>query len=189
MNKINFSEAFIPKIISGEKTQTRRLVKEGEYFDYELTRIPFQTRVVIVCSKLNGKGKVKWQVGKKYPVCVKGKQVWYCPKCKSNLSIAKYIYDEIGKSFALKIGAVCNNCEEYAKPLFIELTAIRKEKLLDITEEEAKKEGFKDRTRFIEGFCWIYYKWNAGEVFRNIMSGKILSLNPDVWVLEFKVVE
>jgi hypothetical protein len=100
-----FKSEFIPKIISGEKTQTRRLVKEGEWLadkdciDLELSKPkPFYRFDGIKDTVMQGKQtirkknnvtikkiencRVKWQVGKEY--CVKfkrtGKAIIYNPK-------------------------------------------------------------------------------------------------------------
>ena len=75
-----------------------------------------------------------------------------------------------------------NTIPEGWKLLFIELVSIRKEKLLDISEEDAKREGFKN----IVGFLDTFYKINK----HNIGKEQVKEIyNPDAWVLEFKVVK
>lgn len=173
MSKLNFSPEFIFKILSGEKTQTRRLVKEGEYEDC------FDDDLIFIAKGNLNKYKIKWQVGKKYAVCVKGEPIWYCPKCP-------YV---MKPDLMFKVHQVTCYCGELTKPLIIELTEIRKEKLLDITEEDAKKEGFKSKDHFIDGFILIY---KGKKVFDNLTKifGHIVNYwNPWVWVIEYKVIK
>ena len=175
-----FKPEMIQAILAGQKTMTRRLVKEGE----ELIAWSEEADAVI-----NSKGRLRFRMGQKRAVCPgRGKpRVKYCSNCKTIPFVERYEY--------------CNNCvtkiKEKLKPLFIELVAIKKEKLLDISEEDAKREGFNDREQFFLTFKEInsvrakkalslekkgmYAKdslWNESD----------LEFNPDVWVLEFKVI-
>ncbi len=193
-----FQKESIEAILDGRKTMTRRIVKEGE--------LEFQEP----CRVETFLGRVKWRVGKKYAVCPgRGKpQIWYCPKCKRLLDMNWYKtgFDNIE----------CNNATCFKKgiyithfvPLFIELVSIRKEKLLDITEEDAKKEGFESKGHFLLKFCEINkmeYEWISSPELVAKATGlsrfekDLLCLpevpsfkvnkNPDVWVLNFKRVD
>ena len=62
---------------------TRRLVKEGEGFISVIADNKIMNQKVFSINFKKETTKVKWQVGRKYAVCVNGKQVWYCPKCLS----------------------------------------------------------------------------------------------------------
>jgi hypothetical protein len=187
-----FQKESIEAILAGRKTMTRRLVKEGEYlktgefayngwYDYEKNNEKELIRVV-------KNKRVKWQVGRKYSVCPgRGKpQVWYCPDCKFNIINGKEMYDKFK-------GVQCK-CGTMMKPLFVEVTGIRKEKLLDITEEDAKREGFLTKAHFIETFYKINkikYQTLVDEKmskFLNQPESFIAKKNPEVWVISFKVV-
>ena len=77
----------------------------------------------------------------------------------------------------------CALCEHSMNSLRIVLTSIRKEKLLDVSEEDAKKEGFKTKGNFVKAFQTINLQ--------AIKKKKIKYLgdwNPEVWVLSFSVV-
>lgn len=177
-----FKPEMIVQILAGKKTMTRRLVKEGEY----CTNIK-EIGIVAVYKKIGIKQRTKWFVGKRYAVCPgRGKpQAWYCPDCKHIFS----------KGMILEIACKCNplppknNDIVKWKPLFIELIAIKKEKLLDITEEDAKREGFDSKYQFLDTFFKInkasMTKEQQRDYWVNCTIGKY---NPDVWVLTFKVI-
>ena len=69
------------------------------------------------------------------------------------------------------------------KPLRYKLTAIRSEKLLDITRSGIKKSGFKNKKEFMEFFNKNNSKKRAEAFYENI-GGK--TWNPEVWVLTIK---
>ena len=105
----------------------------------------------------------------------------------------------------------CLNCFKLGVPLEAEnlkrlrivLTSIRKERLLDISEEDAKKEGFEDNVELICAFCKIY-KSSCPKNLRDHLfirdekdekygsNGTVVYVilqewNPEVWVLSFSV--
>jgi len=170
-----FKPEMIKQILAGKKTMTRRMVKVNEGLNK--TGFVYQTY-----ERLEGiKIRVKWMLGRKYAVCPgRGKpQVWYCPYCKKI-------------AFKNSSGFMVTTCLCYTEetPLFIKLVSIRKEKLLDITEEDAKKEGFKDtQSEDVD----LSAKQNFLDTFQKInklRTGEFgtLTEDPDVWVLEVKVV-
>ncbi len=172
-------------ILDGTKTCTRRLVKEGEDWLEYIKETPKEKQIVGVTSKPNFKKhtlKIKWQVGRDYCVSLgRGKAgLWYCPKCKAILIDKKFIGKEI-------IGEKCSECGLHEnekrtitakfKPLRFKITGIRKERLLDLTEADTKKEGFKNKMDFLYAFLKINKLWEEN----------IKCPNPEVWVLDFKV--
>jgi len=174
---MNFNVEFVEKILSGEKTQTRRLVKEGEY---EINLFPSNKIGQVIKARKNNVKKysgVKWQIGKDYAVqSGRGKKgLWYCPKCKLN-------YEDN----AFNCGCTPH---PYIKsiPLRVVIKNIRKERLLDISEEDAKREGYRNKDDFVDGFVLI----NKGRpIYENLTKvfGHIVSYwNPSVWAIEFEV--
>lgn len=116
----------VQKIISGEKTSTVRLKKEGESFSEGLERV----------TTLAFASPDKWRVGGEYSVQLKrgGKGLKYCSKC---------------------LGFTClreNNHTKSINPLRVRITSIREIRLLDITEEETMHDGFRSRENFIKYF-------------------------------------
>lgn len=208
-----FKPEMIEQIILEKKTQTRRLVKDNELAEgFPITKLGGKSKGIrAVIKYTTGKKKetedyspsrLKWKVGNKYAVCPgRGKpQVWYCPKCKRMIRKLIYsfgddyccscvnTYSRISKDFVLAIGSYKQAFDlemkkNNWKALFIELVSIRKEKLLSITESDAKKEGFENKKEFIKTFYKINTLHHPSEVVFGIW-------NPEVWVLSFsKVVD
>jgi len=85
-----------------------------------------------------------------------------------------------------------NNIPKGWKPLRVVIKSIRKEKLLDISKTDVKREGYKNCVEFVETFVGLNAKHLPKEIKKlNGMiypSLKKLELwNPFVWVLEFEV--
>lgn len=69
------------------------------------------------------------------------------------------------------------------KALRIVITEIRKEKLLDINEEDANKEGFNSVNDFLNAFS------KANRKGKRIQRSDFIDWNPEVWVLNFELVK
>lgn len=168
-------------------------------------------------------GKVKWQVGKDYAVQPgRGKAgVWWCSTCKTILKFEDkdddYLYTECKCYFC------CGNVHLYFPkkeikkmmedwpasypnkwiPFRRRIIKIEEQKLLDITEEEAKKEGFKTMLHFLDYFYRIYGKKKGFTLYQKSYERKKLITilkelidiknwkywNPDVWAITFEVVK
>ena len=76
----------------------------------------------------------------------------------------------------------CGECLIDLKPLRIKITGIRKERLLDISEEDAKREGYKSKEDCIEVFCKLNFKVKA---VKGASEYKFPLEFVEVWVLEF----
>lgn len=185
---MQFKEEFIPKIISGEKTQTRRLVKEGD----AITAVHSKNKIYAI-GKILPPHRTKYQVGKDYVVQTKrgGKGLWYCPKCKKS----SYLVNSFGswkKADSIKKFCECsmkiiseNPYTGTFKPLRIKITDIRQEKLLDISEADARAEGFKNKLEFAVYFCGLYKKNVVYEDYGSFKAVNTFGWNPEVWALTF----
>lgn len=202
MSGLSFLPEFIPKIIDGSKTQTRRLVKEGEFLIEGFEKNPNNIWVFN-----NNSQRIKWQVGKDYAV--------QSGRGKPTVLICKDCSLVSANSCLLNIHCHCE--DDNWKPLRVRLTAIRRERLLDITEEEAKKEGFEAFNEKLVVETYNTAKWNFLSNFSNLNLGKKLKSmggkatggvgwlnkyiedivietkdkkiwNPEVWVLMFEKV-
>jgi hypothetical protein len=156
-----FSEKSVEGLLSGRKTQSRRLVKDGEMLvpndTYKEGNVFLKSDVVV------HKFRPKWRVNKDYSVQLgRGRK---------------------GLSFRVKI------------------VGIRKERLLDISEEDAKREGYKNIWDFISAFCnlnkiipnaYEALMVSNGEItFSNTKLKKRIKeyYNPFVWVLSVEVMK
>lgn len=181
-----FSDKLYPRpivemILDGTKTQTRRLVKEGECFGYDV-KSDYDT--VASTHKIKGKKVTgverlghprKWQVGRDYAVQLgRGKPgLWH------NL---KFNVFEEGKVL-LGPSTIVNHvglAKAGWEPFRIVITGIRKERFCDISLDDAKKEGFKTTWDFMKAFC---------KVNKIAYEGQYLTANKEVWVLDFKIKE
>jgi len=154
-----FSNKSIQDILNNKKCQTRRLVKEGEELrDWDASSIGGKHQIFVVNSK--NKYRVKWKVRNEYVIQNKrgGSTLGLCD-CKKLFTETE------------------TRCHAGWKPIYLEFIHIKKEKLLNITEEDAKKEGYKSREEFINAF-WKINKNNLKQV-----GAKT---NPYVWVITFK---
>lgn len=172
-------------ILDRTKTQTRRLVEEGDEGIYFSGKLPDKLNYL----KVNFKGgRLKWKVGQDYSVQPgRGKAgLWYCPKCK-------YVFDD-------RLPMICYECEQGSipfKPLRIKITDIRKEHLCNISEEDAIAEGTGSgdslRTanqKYVETFI-TKVAWNKVPTDLKKRFGKERAFciatrwNPKVWVLKW----
>ena len=166
---MQFKPEMINKIVSGQKVQTRRLVKDKELYNSDNGDI-----VVVHKNK-----KTKWLVGNKYSIqpCRGKKTVEYCLCCKKSDPV-------------INSTGTCESCNLFFlhTPLQIRILAIRKEKLMKITETEARKEGFpiemfpdkRARNSFLKYF---HYVNNLNRAENTKVKGAFY--NPDVWVIDF----
>lgn len=165
-----FKPELIDKIVRGEKTQTRRLVKNGEVEGY-----PFNGNKRVRNLKT---GRDKWFEGRSYAVQVKrgGRTVQWCPECKCK-----------GREFVIHMG-YCRSAPN-EQDLRIKIKRIRHQKLNEINQRDAKAEGFANKAAFLEYFHRINENLKENEdLLGAVMAGRKLP-NPVVWVLNFEVVE
>jgi hypothetical protein len=119
-----FQKRLADKILNREKTQTRRIVKEGERFQ---TFPPLPTTV------LDANGRIKWQVGRDYAIQIK----------RGGKAVGRFW-----------------------------ITDIRREIVAQISDEDAKAEGFAGRNEFFIAWESINKQSNANEY---------------CWVIEFNL--
>lgn len=158
------------------KTETRRLVKENQKIEY----FPDGRIKKVLEKDKKGKWRTKWKVGQDYAVQAgRGKKgLSYCLKCRTPHNHTR-VY--------------CKDCLAFSIPLRIKILEIRKEKLLDISQEDAIAEGFEDKDEFLAYFYEINKNnSNAKKSLKKWFDSKIENAtgwNPLVWVLKFKVKE
>lgn len=117
------------------------------------------------------KGTIKFDNYETERIVMRKKTQFRIPESLYKNNIKNNINFEIGDLFFIH----GTNC-------FIEILAIQKQKLKDISEAEFIEEGCPEE--FLLGSNWFYPQWEKlfGELY-------LLKYNPDVLVFEFKVSE
>ena len=162
----------VDEILSGQKTQTRRVVKPGEGM-YEAS------------LALTAAGNVKWAVGKTYAVVPKRglPGVWWKrvgTVALTHNGMHEYHYPSNPDAAAIALPVTRAELEKRGfQPLRIRILAIRQERLQDITEADAKAEGVADVAAYRE--LW--------ESINGKTPGARWDANPMVWVLTFEVAQ
>ena len=182
----------IDEIVRGQKTQTRRLVKEWDYFEYGIPDYDTGERKIFAVFSANaGNGRLKWQVGQDYAVTPgRGKpgvlcnsdDDWMIPEARMlDPQYGAMVRDDHGRW----------HVADGWTPLRIRITAIRQERLQDITEEDAIAEGCPATVPAYLGeypeavaVAWYHALWNT----INIRKGTRWQDNPLCWCISFEVV-
>lgn len=185
----------IDEILLGQKTQTRRVCKPGEDWTwgaavaeqypklpdhegrYTLVGVPIDEVPQAPIYTVTTGGRVKWQVGRTYAVQRKRglAGLWYKAARNGNLI---HVDLSDGKPFDT----------DNWHPLRVRLTAIHREPLHAITDEDAAAEGceplYVEDTEVITARDEYRELWDR----INTRKGTRWADNPDVWVLTFEVV-
>jgi hypothetical protein len=159
------------EIVTGDKTQTRRIVKPGEAYAYRYLGSKIEhinSFSAAYCPKMptsmitkvfTPTGRVKWQVGKDYAVQPgRGEPgLYWLPSLRKWSKPEYYI-----------------KTDDFWRPLRIVIASIRIEHLLDINKNDVFEEGVDTH----EEYRALFEKINGPGQWNN---------NPYVWVLDFKV--
>lgn len=194
MQGICFVEPLFHKVVKQEKTQTRRIVpmpkwayalEMGTYglFAYDANENTDAMRI----QYLKPKYKVDEIVYLKEPYVITGKHIIY----KFGSTIGREC-DKAGVKWSNKLFM-----PESAAHYFIKITAVRAERLQDITEEDCLKEGIEKNVfkgevlnipEYFNGYITVNYPKEAYAGLINIINRKdIWGSNPFVWVYDFEL--
>ena len=162
---ILFNGDMVRAILSGEKTQTRRMVKY----------IPAVGEPDAWCHKKDYQETVHI-IGDYRRFCPFGKvgdHLWVRETFGCHLIADSLVYRADKNAMSIR-WTPSIHMPRLASRITLEIVGVRVERLQDITDAEARAEGFKDVGAFAD--CWnsIYKNWHE---------------NPWVWVVEFKHVE
>jgi hypothetical protein len=185
---ILFSDAMVRAILAGKKTQTRRVAKLGNN-DFEFQHEP-EFRVMGLSSNV------------KCPYGQPGDRLWVRESFAKNLVLplcdradGDYIYRaELDEKGGAKYSATWKtpiHMPRSASRILLEITAVRCERLQEISESDAISEG---TTPSIVGDNLDYLRYRAGyetlwQSINGAKPGKAWSDNPWVWVIEFRRIE
>ncbi len=193
---ILFNTDMVKAILSGQKTQTRRIVKPQPNEGYRLDRVEGKfLRTKEFKDRTPDDEYIGTVVGQINPPYLIGDTLWVREtwskiedfKNYTDLEIDKdleYLYkcDDNGKEHSfIDVGVQkwhpSIHMPRSAARLFLKVTGARVERLQDITEEDAKKEGFEDGP-CLEALDIFESTWNG--IYGNWND------NPWVWVIEFE---
>lgn len=169
----------IDAILSGSKTQTRRVAKPSEFVYQHGNQNPdgiwaIDTVFTLIDNpeKYEYKYRIKWEVGRTYAVVPgRGKPgAWWAHEYPPNKR--KLLWHSVHEQNKAAYE------EEGWQPLRIRIVAIRREHLQDITEADAKAEGVAD----VAAYCELWESINGKT------PGARWDANPTVFVLEFELV-
>jgi hypothetical protein len=159
-----FKPFLIEKILPGDKTQTRRLVKPGQGWASDADDKPIESLVI------DHNGRTKWRVGNSQAVCPgRGKPTVWWRNLNGNIQQAHLITVQgsvltpefNGMSWYDCAKRSANEWQDWLlsydfKLLRIRITAIRREDVRAISEADALAEGFHDVDAFLELWCEMH---------------------------------
>ncbi|MBH3202605.1 hypothetical protein I5N04_01895 [Serratia marcescens] len=201
-----FNSEMVRAILNGRKTQTRRVMKPQPEPCYRgghwWPSNAFKTMLHIEEQMQNGQGGWKGLAGDACPFGQVGDQLWVretfrlfdedkecdcidfpcnCPP--HGTPIYRASNDDIESKWTPAIHMPRKDCR-----LLLEITAVRVERLNDISEEDARAEGVAPSQHIITP-PEALYRVGFLNLWQSIYGAENWSANPWVWVIEFKHVE
>lgn len=178
--QIIFSTPMVKAILDGRKTQTRRVVKpQAEKYNSVLLK-PY---IIYPCDNIYEFGDFCEPI--KCPYGQPGDVLWVretWTEIENRILYKSDLYNESCGELTIKWKPSIHMPRKYAR-IFLEVTNIRVERVQDITNDDAKAEGIiRPDELYIAQFPAL---WNS----INDKRGFGWSVNPWVWVVEFKRIE
>jgi hypothetical protein len=188
---IIFNLEMVRAILDGRKTQTRRVIKPLP----RLLRTDYPPDVPVITEH--------WTIPNR------GDGTWVCPYgqigdrlwVRETWSVDDYIYieyedrdkvyymadEEHPEMFPRKRPSI--HMPKWASRITLEITNVRVERLQEISEEDAVKEGAEKMHLDDLGQTWKTYNRGFQSLWESIHGQGSWSLNQFVWVIEFRRVE
>lgn len=218
---ILFNTEMIRAILDGRKTVTRRVVKP-KYSNTHLQMFTnkYGTRLVELQNNIEGEtyGKNADGTGWQKLLAMRETEYDHKPYKKGDILYVRETFAEVetctGRPFIIyksdDNGAHADDNHKFtgwrpsihmpkeAARLFLRVTDVRVERLQDITEEQAKKEGINENSRSFKewqaGWCRSAYIMSFSELWNSTIKKPDLNkygwnANPFVWVYEFERIE
>ena len=185
-----FNAEMVRAILSGQKTQTRRIMKNQPAGDYPDSPVMVRN----IESGFQWHGKHGESSVFPYPLGTVGDRIWV------RETWARYNVDQDSHDLAYRAttpedwppnGAIWRpsvHMPRWASRILLEITNVRVERLNDISEEDAKAEGVSPSAHTITPPEAVY-RVGFGELWRSIYGDENWEKNPWVWVIEFKRVQ
>jgi hypothetical protein len=164
---ILFSTPMVKAILDGKKTMTRRVIKPQP-----LERID-DSEIILIGNEFSPYkiGDILWV-----------RETWNCISYDGK-TIEKYWYKADTDNASEKWRPSIFMPREAAR-IFLKVTGVMVERLQDITEDDAKKEGFSSMKEFYAREKFLH-TWDA----LNAKRGHGWDANPWVWVIQFEAVK
>lgn len=188
LRPILFSTEMVKAILEGRKTQTRRIAKidgiskDGRCYKFkDVTVIDENEKVVTYSNKYVDEVLPKYKIGD---------ILWVRETWQKSLNPNEFVYKadtdnpiylDSNWKWKPSLFMPFDACR-----LFLKVTNIRVEKLQDISESDAQKEGAKYAPIEHLGNTWKSYKQGFEYLWQNINGKENWDLNPYVWVIEFE---
>ena len=185
---ILFNTEMVQAILSGRKTQTRRIIKN---IPSNVTKIKqFESDMFMWFYEM--------QEGGLKPPCIVGDILWVRETWSKNPVPTGWPWDYKASpeywEMTEHIWKPSIHMPRAAARLFLKVASVRVEKLQDITENGARKEGcldFHDKTGDGKFEDVLEFDLTAKDAFQNLWESiyKNWNSNPWVWVIEFERIE
>lgn len=178
---IIFTGEMVNPVLDGTKTQTRRLIGPS---GMELVKARFDPSFVALpenrCCRYGYAGDRLW-VRETYGMTGEGEKAWYI-----------YRADPHNENLANRMGYKWRSSRfmpRVASRITLEITGVRVERLQDITEADAEKEGViakyppgLGRAKFVPAYATLWDSLHKRQGFG-------WAINPWVWVIDFKRIQ
>lgn len=205
-----FNAEMVRAILDGRKTQTRRIMKPqpevcprgGHWWSSNV----FKTMLHVEEEMQNGKGGWNGLAGDACPFGTVGDRIWVREAfrvmgCATDVARLMYKASE-RNSFTESTRTVpvasCTkqpshkwtpsiHMPRWASRIMLEITDVRVERLVSITDEDAGKEGYPANPEPFGGRMdkWLWFR----QVWDGLYPEQSFKHNPWVWVIEFKLVD
>ncbi|HGE8495745.1 TPA: hypothetical protein ACKPX5_001574 [Serratia marcescens] len=187
-----FNGEMVRAILDSRKTQTRRVMKPQPEPCYRgghwWPSNTFKTMLHIEEQMQNGAGGWGGLAGYACPFGAVGDRMWVRETFGDCGNRLVYRADtEDGAASQVKRWVPSIHMPREACRILLEITAVRVERLNDISEEDAKAEGVKAGVS--PGYEHMMHQVAFSELWQSIYGAENWSANPWVWVIEFKHVE
>lgn len=190
---IIFNDAMVRAILDGRKTQTRRIVKPQPEAGAQFSGW------IVESSEAKREGCATWHVG---PTTVLAKRRSYarCPfgqpgdrlwvrECFSDTGLGPVYRASVSERHWLGKWTRSIHMPRWASRITLEITAVRVERLQDISEADALAEGAVRATPVDDGYVadeFGTYAAGFEALWQSIYGAESWQSNPWVWVVEFR---
>ena len=185
---ILFTAQMVQAILDGRKTMTRRIIKPQPDDDGLWDDDKFPRSIDSRLKNWNGQTAEGLSREWKCPYGKPGDRLWvketWRPKRHSFLTGYPYEYKTTAKEDGVPLDEPWNSSlfmPKGAARIWLEIISIKVERLQDITDFDAQKEGYGFETDF-HATDWFLQIWEG------IHGVGSWDINPFVWVIEFKVI-